>query len=198
MRLVGILILLASVVAVGTLLLSPADGTPPAQGEPRNAAAVARNPRTTAYQKSINKGTEWLRSMIRIDGAVGTDRGMPPDLGCTAITGLVLLSQGNTPRSGPDRKKLERVLDWVLGTIERLPEGPDPDRPYTQIQRKIGRNADLFLTALFLSQVLGESIDAESEVRHSLQKVVKIVCLAQKEDGTWGEQSWAPILGTVT
>lgn len=152
---------------------------------------------TPACRKSIDRGTRWLLSAQRRDGALGSDIGEKPDLGCTAIGGLTLLAQGNTPQMGPHRDELRHMLDYVLRTVERLSDENDLDRRYTLVRRKIGRNADLFLATLFLSQTLGECQDYEDDVRAALIKLVEIVCRTQREDGTWGDESWAPVLGTV-
>jgi hypothetical protein len=134
---------------------------------------------------------------MRMDGSLGADVGRPPDLACTSIFGLVLLSQGNTLSAGPYRKELSQVLDAVLNMVERLPPDYTATKINTLVQRKIGANADLFVSAMFLSQLLGEAAEAESDVRAALEKLVAIVCRAQGQDGTWGNESWAPVLGTV-
>lgn len=153
---------------------------------------------TPECRKSIDRGMRWLISAIRADGMVGVDVGQPADLGCTSIVGLALLAQGNTRMAGPHAPELRRVLDGVLNLLERRPEyGDRTTRTTTLVQRKIGYNADLFLAALFLSQSLGESGDAEEDVRVALEKVVAQICRAQGKDGTWGDESWAPVLGTV-
>lgn len=152
---------------------------------------------TPATKRSIDRGTDWLISAMRIDGSLGTDRGRPPDLSCTAIFGLVLLSQGNTLVAGPNREELQKVLDATLAMVDRLPNGPSQAKNVTLVQRKIGRNADLFVAALFLSQLQGEAGYAEKDVRLALGKLTDGICAAQQKDGTWGEESWAPVLGTV-
>jgi len=151
---------------------------------------------TARSRISIQEGTRWLVDAIHHNG-VGVDESPPPDLSCTAITGLALLSQGNTPQGGVYSREVERLLDIVLRRIEELPENYRPQESVTLVQRKIGRNAELFLSALFLSQMLGESGLWEPEVRKSLQKLVQIISQTQGRDGTWGDESWAPVLGTV-
>ncbi len=161
----------------------------------RSAQPIGRI--TPATKRSIDRGTSWLIQAMRIDGSLGTDRGRPPDLSCTAMFGLVLLSQGNTVLAGPNRDELRQVLDAVLDMVERVTASSSHTGSVTLVQRKIGRNADLFISALFLSQLQGEAGYAEKDVRHALEKLTQAVCLAQQKDGTWGEESWAPVLGTV-
>ena len=170
---------------------------PVSQGVEAKRPSASSAKITPSAKKSIERGTDWLISAMRLDGSVGTDVGQPPDLGCTAIVGLALLSQGNTPTGGPRFMELRRVLDAVLNMLEELPDGDVPLKSVTLVQRKIGRNAELFLSALFLSQVLGEAPDAEKDIRRALDKAVASICRAQREDGTWGDESWAPVLGTV-
>src|SRR6185295_19959138 len=49
---------------------------------------------------AIERGTAFLLRAMRRDGGVGIDPGQRPDLACTAIVGLALLSQGNTATGG--------------------------------------------------------------------------------------------------
>ena len=66
----------------------------------------------------------------------------------------------------------------------------------TQLQNKIGRHAHSFFAALFLAEVIGEGWDTEP-VRNGLKKVITAIVGSQTPDGHWGNQSWAPTLGTV-
>jgi hypothetical protein len=66
----------------------------------------------------------------------------------------------------------------------------------TQLQNKIGRHAHSFFAILFLSQVMGEGWDPEP-VRLALEKLVGVIVKQQTGQGHWGNQSWAPTLGTV-
>ena len=66
----------------------------------------------------------------------------------------------------------------------------------TQIQSKIGRHAQSFFAALFLSQVLGESWNPEPILK-ALIKLTGAITRSQSASGDWGSQSWAPTLGTV-
>ena len=68
---------------------------------------------TPECKKSIADGTKWLVRAIRSDGGVGPDLKTPPELGCTAMVGLALLSQGNTPDAGPHSRR-DRSSRWPL------------------------------------------------------------------------------------
>lgn len=152
---------------------------------------------TPQGRRAIEKGTEWLLSAMRPNGMVGADVGQRADLSCTAMAGLVLVSQGNTPQCGPRSKELAKVLDAVLIMVDWIPPGNERYKEVTLVQTKIGLNADRFLAAFFLSQLLGDSGDADEEIRRALDKLVHDICQEQGKDGTWGNESWAPVLGTV-
>ncbi len=185
------------------IAFAPLSGTPPLAANSgdtaRIQAALGQSKVSPEARKSIDKGMQWLLTAMKRDGSVGPDIGLAPDIASTAIVGLALLSQGNTPQGGPNYITLRKLLDYMVRTVRALPNNDDPIRPETLVQRKIGRNADLFLAALFLGQVLGENTEREIDdnVRTALEKLVRIISKAQGKDGTWGEQSWAPILGTV-
>jgi len=148
-------------------------------------------------KKAIDRGTRWLLSTMRPDGMIGADAEQRPDLSCTAIVGLSLVAQGNTPHGGPHSKELLKVLNATLIMSDWIPRGENRYKEITLVQRKIGLNADRFLAALFLSQVLGEGGDADEDIRRTLEKLVGDICREQGKDGTWGNESWAPVLGTV-
>jgi hypothetical protein len=150
---------------------------------------------TPECRRSIDSGNKWLISMIRVDGKVGPDSEQPPELGCTAIVGLALLAEGNTPLGGRHHKELRRVLHGVLDLLDR---GVDKVLAQeTLVKRKIGRHAELFIAALFLTQVYGEAPDDQKDIQRALDAIVDAICRAQGADGTWGQESWAPVLGTV-
>lgn len=174
--------------AVAALAILPAA---PSRGEDRIVGV------TPECRDSIRLGTKWLLSAMRPDGMIGADVDQPADLSCTAITGLALLSQGNTPLGGEHSRELRQIIDAVLIMLKWTPPRPNSPRGITLVQRKIGLNADKFLAALFLSQVLGEANEADPEVRQALDKLVDEISRAQGKDGTWGDESWAPVLGTV-
>lgn len=166
-------------------------GSPVKRGDTR---LELRQGITPKCQASIDQGTQWLIKAIHHNG-VGVDLHPPVDLSCTAMTGLALLSQGNTPYAGRYCRDVERLLDVVLMRVDELSDRSSQSN--TLIKRKIGQNADLFTSALFLSQVLGESGSREKEVRRAQEKLVRMISDAQGKDGTWGNESWAPVLGTV-
>lgn len=188
-----VVVLVASLLAVPHSTVLSAD----VSTTERRASSTPSQKISAETRQSIDRGMRWLLGAMHNDGSVGTDVGHPTDLGCTAMLGLALLSEGNCPTGGPHSKELNRVLDAVLNILDRFPNHQVPDREQTLVQRKIGANADIFLTALFLSQVRGEAAAAEEDVTRALNKCVWIICQTQRKEGTWGNESWAPVLGTV-
>jgi len=158
------------------------------------AANPARNDPKT--KRAIERGMKWLVAAIHRDGTVGADQYHLPDLGCTSMVGLVLLAEGSTPRGGQYQKQSRAVLYGVLDLVESRPLKTSPMQ-ITLIQRKIGMNADLFLATLYLSQIYYDAPGEEQAIRTALDRLVEYICLTQGKDGTWGNESWAPILGTI-
>ena len=151
---------------------------------------------TPASQQAIERGTHWLLQTMHRDGGCGTDIDQPSDIGCTAMVGLVLLSQGNTPTQGPHSREVKQILTYILKAVSAMPSDDITPELNTQLQNKIGRHAHSFFAALFLSQAVGEDWDSD-QVRRGLHKLAICISRAQQADGAWGNQSWAPMLGTV-
>jgi hypothetical protein len=152
---------------------------------------------TEKSDKAVKKGTEFLMKTMHRDGGCGVDIGQPSDIGCSAMVGLSLLAQGNTPVEGPRSRELRQIVSFMLRTVESMPENDITAQDRTQLQNKIGRHAHSFFAALFLSQVLGEEDLDPEPVRQALRRVVNAIIKSQTGDGHWGNQSWAPMLGTV-
>ncbi|MEW4564964.1 prenyltransferase/squalene oxidase repeat-containing protein [Bremerella sp. JC770] len=174
---------------IGTFARLDASSTLSAEENP-----LQREPNT---QKAIHKGMAWLVSAIQRDGTVGTDRAYGPDLSCSALTGLMFLSEGSTPYGGPYAKYTRSVLNGVLDQIERRPLLNEKVERVTLVQRKIGMNADIFFATLFLSEVYYEATEEREVIRQAIARMVDHIGRTQQSDGTWGSESWAPILGTV-
>jgi hypothetical protein len=151
---------------------------------------------TDKSEDAVAHGTDWLMKTMHRDGGCGVDIGQPDDIGCTAMVGLALLAQGETPVEGRRSRELRQIRKYLLRSVEVMPSDDITAALRTQLQNKIGRHAHSFFAALFLSQVLGEGADDEP-VRAALAKLLPVIVSAQQSDGSWGGQSWAPVLGTV-
>ncbi|MCR9118259.1 MAG: hypothetical protein NXI22_15095 [bacterium] len=151
---------------------------------------------TEKSEKAIRRGNEWVMKTMHRDGGCGVDVGQGVDIGCTAMVGLSLLAQGNTPVEGPYNRELRKIVSYLLKVVDNMPSEDITAATSTQLQNKIGRHAHSFFAALFLSQVIGEGLDVDA-VRKALKRVVAAIQKSQSADGSWGNTSWAPTLGTV-
>jgi hypothetical protein len=151
---------------------------------------------TENSRAAIRKGTRWLLKTISRKGACGVDIGQPPDIGCTSMVGLSLMSQGNTPMEGKYYQQVRRIRGYMLRCVDDMPSDDITSSLRTQLQNKIGRHAHSFFAALFLSQVIGEG-DDPGLVKKRLAKLTNVIVKQQQSNGDWGGQSWAPTLGTV-
>lgn len=151
---------------------------------------------TPQSERAVRTGIEFLLKTINRDGSCGVDVGQPADIGCTSMVGLALLAQGNTPMEGPRSRELRDLRAYILRQTENMPSDDITSATGTQLQNKIGRHAHSFFASLFLSQLLGEGNNPEP-IRRGLRRVVEAVVSSQTTAGDWGNQSWAPTLGTV-
>lgn len=132
----------------------------------------------------------------RVEGKEVKD---PPDVGSTCIAILALVRGGSTPTAGPHVSQINRGVDFVLEHVEHADEKSVyvTDIRDTQLQVKIGRYVDTFLTGLVLSELKGKMPDARSEERLSkaLAKTIKKIELNQNTDGNFaGNTGWASVL----
>ncbi len=145
---------------------------------------------------TIKSGIEWLKRTENRQGGHGVDIGQPEDIGCSAMTGLALLANGSTPSQGPHKLHLRRIVNYLIGCVDAMPKGNITSKSGTQLQNKIGRQAHTFFALLFLSQVAGE-VNVHNRVGAACAKLADTVVKAQSPRGDWGQESWAPTLGTV-
>ncbi len=129
----------------------------------------------------------------------GPDVQDPPDLCNTSVAVLALLRGGHNPREGDYSAHVFKGLDFIIREVEQA----DFDSPHvsrlrdTQIQSKIGQQADTFLAVNTLAEAKGFMPDDESENRlcSALDKVISKLERHQQEDGTWSMRGWAPVVG---
>jgi hypothetical protein len=184
----------AAAAVLPTLL---ARGQQPAETPKAGPAEPASfNEFTPQSERAVARGDEWLMKTMHRDGGCGVDIGQPTDIGCSAMVGLALMAQGNTPVEGPKSREVQRILSFILRATENMPQDDITSNVGTQLQNKIGRHAHSFFAALFLAEVIGEGWDTEP-VRTGLKRVVTAIVGSQTPTGHWGDQSWAPMLGTV-
>jgi prenyltransferase/squalene oxidase-like repeat protein len=148
----------------------------------------------------FGQGGGWRVNVEGQSGRVeGTDVKDPPDVGNTCIAALALIRAGNTPKDGQYAKQVAKAIDF----IEQHVEAADKESLYvtpvrdTQLQSKIGKYVDTFLTALVLSELKGQMPDKKSEDRlfAALNKTIGKIESNQQADGTFvGNVGWASVL----
>jgi hypothetical protein len=150
---------------------------------------------TKASERAVTRGVEWLMKTQHRDGGCGVDIGQATDIGCTAMVGLSLLALGNTPVEGTRSREVRAIVNYLLRQVETMPNDDITSQVQTQLQNKIGRHAHTFFATVFLCEVVGEGYDPVP-VQKALKRLVNVI-VATQSDGHWGQQSWAPMLGTV-
>ncbi len=71
------------------------------------------------------------------NGGCGVDIGQTPDIGCTAMVGLALMAQGNTPIEGPRSREIRKIVNFLLTKVENMPNDDVTQEQGTQLQNKI-------------------------------------------------------------
>lgn len=213
-----------SVVFVGTVavIVQGDDTVTPAKpATPATETAKQTEPRKPIKPKELSdatkKGLAYLISQQHENGGFGQGGGWrlnsenptgrvegkevkdPPDVGNTCMAALALIRAGNTPKQGNYSKQLIKAAEF----IEQHVESADKDSLYvtpvrdTQLQSKIGRYVDTFLTALVLTELKGQMPDKKSEDRlfAALNKTIGKIEANQQADGTFaGNAGWASVL----
>jgi hypothetical protein len=150
-----------------------------------------------------HKGAEFLLTVQRPDGGWGAgnwgeaDVQAPSDVATSAVVVLALLRDA----AGTDRHHdaIQRGIRYVIGAIERGETGTAyVDTPRgTQPQRKLGEMVDTHMAAFVLAEAAPAlDKDLARAADKALGLVVQKVQLAQKADGSFDGNGWAPILST--
>ena len=151
---------------------------------------------TETSKASIKKGTTWLLQALNKDGGAGPDIGTPSDPACTAVLGMALLSQGHTPIEGKYNRHQKSLADYMLLQAERSTQNGQLANGHSQVDSDLGMYASHFFTALFLSQTMGEARNV-GRYFAAVQKLERTISGAQEPNGSWGDDAWAPILGSA-
>jgi len=156
------------------------------------------------------KGLKWLIRVQGADGGWGQDGGesttVKPesagsDVANTSLACLAILRSGLAVKEGPYLQALNRGVEFVLRSVERIPvDGlAVTNLQGTQIQRKLGPHIDTFLSSLLLSELDDRIADkgGQKRVHVALGKVIAKIEKHQSSDGSWNEGGgWAPVIGT--
>jgi hypothetical protein len=170
----------------------PAAPLPPAvTGSPQTF-----NEFTPQSERAVNRGNEWLMKTMHRDGGCGVDIGQPTDIGCTAMVGLALMAQGNTPSKGPRSREVQRILSFILRADEN-------DAQRRHHQRSPGRSSKTRSAGTPTASLPPRSWPGASAKGWDIEPVSRGAqdvssrrsVGSQTAVGHWGDQSWAPMLG---
>ncbi|MBI1745878.1 MAG: terpene cyclase/mutase family protein [Acidobacteria bacterium] len=160
--------------------------------------------------ENVNKGLSWLVAHQQNSGGWGQGEESQhmggtlshlKDTANVADTGmatLALIRSGSTASRGEYRENIRRGVDFIVREVERS----DAKSLYitdirgTRVQSKLGPYVDTFLAALVLAEVRNHMPDESSKRRVivALDKVMDKIERNQKENGTWSNEGWAPVL----
>ncbi|MBT3217651.1 MAG: hypothetical protein HN348_01050 [Proteobacteria bacterium] len=166
------------------------------------AAKPAKDEKATPASPTLKKGLNWVLENQHSDGgwssgSHGTDGSQASsDVATTAFTVLALTRSANG--SGAYHSTVKRGIDFVINAIDTAPEGAKLNTPQgTQIQYKMGELVDTHLASLMLGEVAG-TFDKETNrrINIALDKVVGKVQQAQRADGSFDANGWAPVLSS--
>jgi hypothetical protein len=151
-----------------------------------------------AFFTASESGLQFVLRAQNRDGSWGDEPGAPGDLGNTAWAAMSLLALGHTPTRGQHAFAVRRAVDWLLYHTRGFDVNPPQFRMGTLLQRKLGNNADLYLTCLGYTQLIGMNVDASDDdrMRAELSGMCRAIASLQKPTGDW-ETSYEPMLTTV-
>jgi hypothetical protein len=194
-----------------TLACGKPSREPAAETKKPTPVAVAKRTAVTPKPVSdtVRRGLTWLASHQLESGGWGQGdevshlrRGEPSretaNVGDTSMALMAFLRAGNTARTGDYQTEVQRGIEYVLGQIEASDDTSlyVTDVRGTRVQAKIGQYADTFAALMMLNEAKGSMRDgvANARVEQAIRKVVKKVEHNQREDGTWANDGWAPVL----
>jgi len=95
------------------------------------------NEHTRESREAITKGLAWLDRAKMVRGGYRVDIGQAEDIGCTAMVGMAMLADGSTPTKGPNRRKLQEIVSYLIKKIEVMPKSNITSKNNTQLQSKM-------------------------------------------------------------
>jgi hypothetical protein len=161
--------------------------------------------------ENVLKGLAWLIEIQHENGGWSQGEESPsmgrtapnirdvPNIADTCVATLSLIRAGSTPSKGPHSENIRRALGFICSEVEATAE---EDSLFitrvrgTRVQSKLGPYIDTFLAAMLLAEVKDSMPDKEGadRVLSGLDTVMDKIERYQKEDGTWDDRGWAPVL----
>ena len=143
------------------------------------------------------RGDEWLMKTMHRDGGCGVDIGQPTDIGCTAMVGLALMAQGNTPVEGPRSREVQRILSLhAAGDREHAAATTSRRRRARSCRTRSAATPTASSRRCSWPKSSAKA-GTPSRCATACKRVIAAIVGSQTPQGHWGDQSWAPMLGTV-
>lgn len=131
---------------------------------------------TPDAQEAVDKGLEYLASRQHSDGSFGSGT-YHHNVAVTSLSGMAMMSAGNTPGRGLYGDNVERAIQFVLSRTS--PDGFVCDQSSTSH----GPMYDHGFGTLFLAEVYG--MTQRPELREKLTKAVQLIVRSQNAEGGW-------------
>ena len=183
---------------------------PPQTKQPQAIKCWVTAVKPKPLSPNVREGLDWLVQHQHNNGGWGQGeesrhmgRGMAnvkakPNVADTCTATLALIRSGSTPSEGSYAQAIHRALDFIFSQIEAADEKSLSITSIngTRVQRKLGPHIDTFMASIVLAEVKGHMPDEAGEKRlfAALDKVLNKIEINQKDDGTWGNRGWAPVL----
>jgi hypothetical protein len=215
-RLVLFLAVYAAMIAItGLWAQNPAHRQAPGKADGTRAVTEISSPAAVSIKpkplsENVNKALAFLAKQQHPDG--GWSQGEEsaqmgnsgdavkdiPNVADTCMAALTLVRAGNSPKEGIYADNVLKAIDFICKQVEKA----DKDSLYitdvrgTRVQGKLGPYVDTFTVSLLFAELKGKMPDEKSEKRlvAALDKTLAKLQKNQRNDGTWANEGWAPIL----
>jgi hypothetical protein len=162
-----------------------------------------------SLSKNVDRGLAWLAKHQLPNGAWGQgdeastmgNTGGLRDTASVADTSMALLAYmraGSSAGKGEYKEQVRRGFEYVLSEIEASDEGSlyVTGTRGTRVQGKIGTYVDTFAALMVMTEAKGTMAtdDGNRRLDKAIAKVLGKIQKNQREDGSWDNQGWAPVL----
>jgi hypothetical protein len=177
------------VALVGCLVILAASPSVDAQkDDPKPGKKKPKGGIPAEYRKNVEKGLDWLKDAQEPDGHWGSDKGNPQyKMAMTGLTGVALLMEGSTEKTGKYAKNIRKAVDWCLARAQKgKGDGKfglisDTDDPQERVRYMYGHG----FATLFLACAYGDMRDKKHQdtVKEVLTNAVQYIGKAQSSIG---------------